>query len=361
MSIVENLSRMNKQAAVQQDPNRLLVVPKAPGPINVAYSESLGELPVVRVNPHEDESPTRKGPSVRRGKAKANGEEPEENNYRNSLLLSGSVSAPSLPLYASTPDSSPGPSHSKPLPNPAKMPLRSALRNPSRTPSPNPPPASTFQSHSPPTAVKTLPAVVPTQPVPVPAVAPAPTVTTTLGLEPPPLNRRESDISSISSYETGREVFDDDEPSTPVSPPPADLQPQPQLPNHSSPQTQVHSSPQADIHAVNGSELSGSTDSTVLTGVADQPPRRRKSVRMSLPPTFSSTPPAIEDTDEDDAAQNRHAPWSSPGGGSIAPHGWGTRIEANGARDAWEDSSDEDAEYSAAKRLLARLSRKHER
>ena len=51
-----------------------------------------------------------------------------------------------------------------------------------------------------------------------------------------------------------------------------------------------------------GSEVSHSTGSTILNGPAngDQPPRRRKSVRMSLPPTFSATPPAIEDTDEDD-------------------------------------------------------------
>ena len=113
-----------------------------------------------------------------------------------------------------------------------------------------------------------------------------------------------------------------------------------------------------------GSEVSHSTGSTILNGPAngDQPPRRRKSVRMSLPPTFSATPPAIEDTDEDDAGASKHAPWSSPGGGSIAPSSWGTRTDANGARDVWADSSDDDAdvEYSKAKRMLAKFSRKHE-
>ena len=328
-------------------------MPRAPGPINIALSESLGELPIVTVNSHADKSPSRSGSPVRRERPKSpNRHQAEENNYRNSLLLSASVSAPSLPLPASS-----STSQSKPLPTPGRMPLRSALRNPSRTPSPNPSALpSVAGSSSPSSLAKAVPAATPIQPVPVPAPAPvfAPVITAEPSLRPPS-KRRESDISSISSYETGHEVFDDEPPS------PADLPPEPLsapasiavAAAHPDPQPappQPH--PQPDSH---GSDLSNSTGSTILTaGGTDQPPRRRKSVRMSLPPTFSATPPAIEDTDEDEG----HAPWASPGGGSIAPRGWGTRIEASGARDAWQDSSDEDAEYSAARRMLARFSRK---
>ena len=75
---------------------------------------------------------------------------------------------------------------------------------------------------------------------------------------------------------------------------------------------------------------------------------------MSLPPTFSATPPAMDDTDEEE----RRRPWApSPsqqqrgGGGG----GWGSRIEEVSGRDMWADSDEEDAEYSAAKRMLARL------
>ena len=372
MTIVEGISRMNKQATLQQDPNRLLVVPKAPGPINIALSESLGELPVIRTSPPRSDSSPGKGDSpTRRPSKKTNGKEPEENNYRNSLLLSASVSAPSLPLNGST--SIVGPDQSKPLPTPVKMPLRSALRNPSRTPSPNPPTkllAEDTRAGSPSSSSSGTKATPVIQPVPTPVNGPvpatAPVLLDILTAEPPPMKRRESDISSISSYETGREVFDSEpEPdspapsSTPVrvpSPPPASASHAPPA----IPQWTTHS----DGHMQDGSEVSHSTGSTILNGPAngDQPPRRRKSVRMSLPPTFSATPPAIEDTDEDDAGASKHAPWSSPGGGSIAPSSWGTRTDANGARDVWADSSDDDAdvEYSKAKRMLAKFSRKHE-
>ncbi|KAI0700265.1 hypothetical protein C8T65DRAFT_658093 [Cerioporus squamosus] len=364
MSIVEGISRMNKQAVLQQDPNRLLVVPKAPGPINIALSESLGELPVIRTSPPRSEgSPPRRPPKD----SKTNGKQSEENNYRDSLLLSASVSAPSLTLPASTSTAGPSSSQSKHLPTPAKMPLRSALRNGSgsRTPSPNPPAKPLVdgtRAGSPSSSSSgTMPTPV-VQPVPVPAAVsvPAPVVAATLTAERPTMTRRESDISSISSYETGHENFES-EPDSPVSPPTPTQAPSPP-PASGSPPPLTQSPQHTDGHFPDGSEVSHSTGSTILIGPAngDQPPRRRKSVRMSLPPTFSATPPAIEDTDEDDAG--KHAPWSSPGGGSIAPSSsWGTRTEANGARDVWADSSDEDAEYSTAKRMLSRFSRKLER
>ncbi|RPD53942.1 hypothetical protein L226DRAFT_538821 [Lentinus tigrinus ALCF2SS1-7] len=360
MTIVEGISRLNKQVALHQDPNRLLVVPKAPGPINIALSESLGELPVIR----SDSSPPKTGSPTSRPRKNTNGgKEPEGNTYRNSLLLSASMSAPSLHHHAPTSTASPG--QSKPLP-----PLRSALRNPSRTPSPNPPPkqlAKVARAGSPSSGSSGAKSTPVLQHAPAPsavsAAVPAPTVAGTLTAERPPMKRQGSDISSvssISSYETGHETFES-EPDTPVlSSTPMRAPSPPHAPGSPSPASQPTTQP--DGHAQDGSELSHSTGSTILSGPAngDQPPRRRKSVRMSLPPTFSATPPAIEDTDEDDAAQSKHAPWSSPGGGSVAPSSWGTRIEANGVQDVWEDSSDEDVEYSMAKKMLTRFSRKHE-
>lgn len=345
MSIVEGLSRMNKEAAVRQDPDSLLVVPKAPGPINIAFRDSLSELPVVMVRGPSNGSPSRSASTTptRRERPKTPNGRQAEDNYRNSLLMSASVSAPSLPLQSSAGSSSPALNTSKPLPTPAKMPLRSALRNSSRTPSPNPP---ARVGGSPSSSPKTASIAVP-QPLSVSA----PAIAEALSERPSMSKRRESDISSISSYETGREELDS-EPPTPdartASSPPASAS--------------VTPAPPPETHVAEGSEVSHSTSSTILNANTngDQPPKRRKSVRMSLPPTFSATPPAIEDTDEDDAGQNRHAPWASPGGGSLVPRGWGTRIEGNGARDVWEDSSDEDAEYSAARWMLSRLSRKHE-
>ncbi|KAI0631421.1 hypothetical protein C8Q77DRAFT_1126675 [Trametes polyzona] len=335
MSIVEGISRINKDAAVKQDPNRLLVVPKAPGPVNVTIGEDPAESSAMAASrQHSEGSPTTT--STARPRPKKEGSH-EETNYRNSLLMSASVSAPSLPIATS----------SQPKPLPAKMPLRSALRNASRTPSPNPPQPQL------PVVVSsngTVPSAQPNNPPPTTTTIRSSDTLTALSPELV-AKRRESDISSISSYETGREVLDDDEPPSPPRSPPLPAPPPPPPPHE-------------DVTA--GSEVSNSTTSTA------SPPVRRKSVRMSLPPTFSATPPALDDTDEDEAGdgRGRHDPWShrTPRGSPATPRAengasaWGSRIEQHGAQDVWEDSSDEDAEYSAAKRLLARLSssRKHE-
>ena len=142
------------------------------------------------------------------------------------------------------------------------------------------------------------------------------------------------------------------------------------------------------------SELSKSTTSTAVAQrptipSAPQPitppSRTRKSVRVSLQPTFSPSPPAIEYDDEEE--QKYHAPWAwnqdlhhntegvTGGGGGPHVH---TPIPVAAAgpfltsghrvvtpeqpsayvHDIWEDSSDEDAEYQNAKRLLTRAARK---
>lgn len=156
------------------------------------------------------------------------------------------------------------------------------------------------------------------------------------------------DASSISSYETTREMFDEEsgtETEAPGSLPP------PVPPNNEKPK----------IH-IDGSDVSRASDSTASTAAA--PPIRRKSVRMSLPPTFSTTPPAFDD--DDDEARARHRPWSDDSQSHARAHthsgtGWSSRImiEENGAaRDFWADSSDEDEDYKKARRLLSRLSKK---
>ncbi|KAK0468569.1 hypothetical protein IW261DRAFT_1518243 [Armillaria novae-zelandiae] len=88
-----------------------------------------------------------------------------------------------------------------------------------------------------------------------------------------------------------------------------------------------------------GSDLSASsTASTETPG-----PRRRKSVRVALQPTFSTTPPAIDYDDE--------ALWARANG-----EGW-----KDEERDMWADSSDEDVEYQRAKMLLNRAARREKK
>lgn len=120
----------------------------------------------------------------------------------------------------------------------------------------------------------------------------------------------------------------------------------------------------ADVRR-SGSDVSNSSGSTAIAaGRSDQPVvengdhqngsggvRRRKSVRVSLQPTFSPTPPALDD----DTDEERYAPWA---GAAAAP----SRPRANGAGQGvessmWEDSSEEDEEYSRARKLLSRVTR----
>lgn len=97
------------------------------------------------------------------------------------------------------------------------------------------------------------------------------------------------------------------------------------------------------------SDLSHGTSSTAITSVDTGLPSRRKSVRMSLPPTYSITPPAREDWEVE-------KPSRSPPRDEAA---WTPRNGSAGERDLWEDSSDEDEEYSTARRLLSRLHGQH--
>lgn len=289
MSIVEGVTKQNKEAWAKQDPNRMLVLPKAPPPVSVSL-----DMEEIRRPPLNGGG----GPS------KIIVPSPSYDQAH----LSASASAPSLPLSANRP--------------PARMPLRSALRN-SRTPSPNPQGAAIGS----PVYTALDPAV----------SALGPSIDRNTGAAPAAASvpNKDNDTVSISSYETGNEEFEDAESAPPPPPPP---------PHDEKPL------------ATAGSDLSHSTASTA------SPPTRRKSVRMSLPPTFSTTPPAFDDDDEggNKAGRGRHHPWapsSTPPGPSPASSGWTTRIDQDGTKDLWQDSSDEDEEYRTAKRLLTRGSK----
>ncbi|GJF00420.1 hypothetical protein PsYK624_167080 [Phanerochaete sordida] len=344
MSIVEGVAKQNRE---HRDPNSMLFLPKAPPPIS----------------PSLDFDNIPNSPST---------VTPQKAAHKHVPRLERTPSERSVPLTPSIPPAS-APVIHQPS-SPEMKPLRSALRNNSRSPSP--------QVHALPPAI---PARSPQRPPPTPV---------------PPVKELMSastdDVSSISSYETTRELFDDASdtetpvqtfatpmmflqpappaivstpesifvtaPATPT--PPTPPTPQPELPvmlppvPPKSPQPNGTANGTASPPNQGGSDISKSTDSS--NGMS---PRRQKSVRMSLPPTFSATPPAVEDSDDktptEHAARRRYEPWSSPPNGDAHQRrsdsgGWSSRIRE---RDIWQDSSeDEDEEYSKAKRMLSRLS-----
>ncbi|KIK68461.1 hypothetical protein GYMLUDRAFT_719545 [Collybiopsis luxurians FD-317 M1] len=278
------------------------------------------------------------------------------------------------------------------------LPLRSALKNPSRTPSPMLPPGSS--------SLHQLPARTASPVTKVPngdykdkdransTASPNQGVKASGSGSDSDSDSDLSDAASISSYETGHEVFAEEEEgaaehtvedsgeetetgegSRAPTPPPHDkhseyrspLVSQVTLANGNAPQDQTS-------HAGgSGSDVSASTASTetprTLTNTADTsstpttPPRRRKSVRVSLQPTFSVTPPAIEDDDEEDGSHwQRYTNDSRSSGevdsqisGSDTDGSVGEHSQSRG-QDMWVDSSDEDMEYQQAKKLLSRFS-----
>jgi hypothetical protein len=273
---------------------------------------------------------------------------------------------------------------------PAKSPLRSALKNPSRTPSPLPGPFLVPHLQKQQEALQegsrlSNSGVIP--PVPVPPAQSS----TILGSQRPTnmangrptshdsvSQRRKgkrqiqgaSDVGeagdSTSTNDTGNEMFyTDDE-------------------GDDGKAAAVSSTSMLNGHAVGSSDLSHSTTSTAVvhrppattTSSASQltapsAPRRRKSVRVSLQPTFSPPPPAIDDEEEEQKYREPRA-WKRDhhGGGqqqlldvhAPVPVAAGSSLLLNPVHkiepDIWQDSSDEDAEYQNAKRLLTRAARK---
>ncbi|KAI9511810.1 hypothetical protein F5148DRAFT_974552 [Russula earlei] len=258
-----------------------------------------------------------------------------------SVLAPGSVLATPSRAASSTPQrpsSLPPPARmSMPVTPPGKapkIPLRSALRN-----------------YSPPPAPPPKPIVIPSAPPRV-VVASESTAQARNGKDRG--DDEGSDSGSVASFRTVREMPEEEL----AAPAPAAVPAPP---------------PSSSTLAVPGQDESDVSTSTIS---ANGGPTRRKSVRVSLQPTFSPTPPALdEDEDETWERGGRPAPLRSSSGtrGGRAVNGrkrhddgsddvvdgeasWRGR---NGRdRDLWADSSDEDEEYAKARKLLTRASKK---
>ncbi|KAF7290810.1 hypothetical protein MIND_01322000 [Mycena indigotica] len=241
-------------------------------------------------------------------------------------------STPAVPSTFAGPEMVAGPSSSRSssMKLPAKSPLRSALRN-SATPSP---PASQVQ----PVAIVAPVAIRPT-PVPIHMLVPSPPpiIVNGKGKEKEVEEEDFDDGASISSYATGIETFESDDKATdgeeteterehsPPPPPPHDYS------NHKVTNGVIHDSP-IDHTLIEDFGRGASSDLSASTVSAEHPiaqaPQRRKSVRVSLQPTFSTTPPASPD-DEDEANGEDHAPWN------------GRSQPRSSTPDMWEDSSEQ--------------------
>ncbi|KAJ6632158.1 hypothetical protein B0H10DRAFT_1976355 [Mycena sp. CBHHK59/15] len=323
MSIVEGVARANRNGWAQGGAG------SASGSVN-----SNGGL-------MEAKAPRLDAPMLPRGRTMSAGATPIDGLPRapGSVFATMMGSTPAVPSTFSGPEMTSGSAVSSQK-RPAKSPLRSALR----TASPPPPVPATpaVPVHAPaPVTVRALPPAA----VPVPIPVPAPMLNGTQSGKAPAQDAQDDsdDAASMSSYETGHEAFDDEGDETEheehaPAPPPHEFGNGRVL--HHSP---VENNSLIEDFGYGGSDLSASSAST-QTGAAPGAPQRRKSVRVSLQPTFSTTPPAIDD-DDDAEGRSFRAPWE----------------DRRPASDMWEDSSEEDVEYQKAKRLLTRVARKEKK
>ena len=228
-------------------------------------------------------------------------------------------------------------------------PLRSALRRRSPSPSSGAIPES---GASPLSASASVAAPVPVHSSP-PIFAPIP-------VRPRPLTRESEE--DISSYETGHEDLsgednEDDEPDVPT--PTTDKNPV---------QTrQATHVPNGVGGATNQSppstDLSGETaDATLVPDSSNVV--RRKSVRLDVPATPSpgahSTAPHLTFNKDRRLPRIPDSPSNVKANGEARGGGWKTRIsETEGpVPDAWADSSEEDADYARARKLLEKAKKK---
>ncbi|KAG8898737.1 hypothetical protein FRB99_007193 [Tulasnella sp. 403] len=253
-------------------------------------------------------------------------------------------------------------------------PLRSALRN--RSPSPATIPASASAP-----AVSQLQPVAATPP-PVPTKSPR-RVSRALEQQRQSqlFNDDEADSMSISSYETGRETLDDVSETPTIQ---GIIAPIP----HTTPIIGVSNAPQSGTRGENGGEAGKGipsslpvippapppdsekrgTDLSVSTETTDSAgqPTRRKSVRMALPPSVSSTPAvtpsALEDRHRTDVSWTRTSPYGTAPRRDAEPRApvstnseWRSRLSVT---DVWEEEdSDEGGEYSQARRALEKATK----
>ncbi|KAG8899417.1 hypothetical protein FRC01_010558 [Tulasnella sp. 417] len=210
----------------------------------------------------------------------------------------------------------------------APPPLRSALRN--RSPSPFAQPGSAPLPQS--------------QPPPVPAKEPVHPILAKL--DPPKPKSDDDDSASMSSYETGHEDFEESDAPT-VQGEKAIAQPTPQVASGLFPSV-APAPPPHDPEKTGGTDLSHSTQ-TDSTGQ----PSRRKSVRMALPPSVSSTPATTP------AARDEESHWGVPSSSRAVPSGnRHRRWHSHAERDIWaEQDSDAEGDYGTARKLLERATR----
>ncbi|KAF5350003.1 hypothetical protein D9756_009056 [Leucocoprinus leucothites] len=189
----------------------------------------------------------------------------------------------------------------------------------------------------------------------------------------------DDDSPSTSSYETGHENFDDDELDRPRRKKSSGLtnavpasQSKPRRaeyfdrrPGYGSPPL---ATPQSTYSHPQTSQMRSSTPPQLVSSIPSSTPSRRKSVRVSLNPTFSPTPPAIEDEeDEEDRAPYVFREEGASGAAvpttqhqlpppiKQVPQRYGT--QKSESKTIWDDDSDEDVEYKQAKMMLARAGR----
>jgi hypothetical protein len=293
MSIVEEAVRVNRETRISMNPNVRLESIKAPPSVSEVLKH---EAEAIRANIQPPTMLQTSPPTP--AKPKSLPPRDTERPTVKQILPAQHNGDVSFQETTATPTNKPtSPLVDKPLP--VKTPLKSALRNPSRTPSPN-----------------------------------SSTLRLTVSSPPPPQligkisEMPEDDTASISSYETVHENFDPRSNSPPAPP-----------------------VPPRDLVANTGvdSDLSNGTSSTAFASTDNGIPSRRKSVRMSLPPTYSITPSAKEDWEVE------KQPLSGPREYARDEVSWTSRNGNIGERDLWEDSSDEDEEYRTARKLLNKL------
>ncbi|EPQ53035.1 hypothetical protein GLOTRDRAFT_139985 [Gloeophyllum trabeum ATCC 11539] len=272
MSIVEDVSKMNRVGFTGAGTDLKLEMPRAPPPVTRERLE-----------------------------AELAQSEPSPSRSQSRLSRSNSATAKS----ASRPSATLAPTVHQPVPG--MKPLKSALRTSSRSPSPAAPQRTQLYDNG-----------------------PSSLSNGDVSNGNAAQNGGGDDAASIMSFETAHEVFDDDPSPTPRS------------------------------RSPDGTDLSTSTASTATKVSAGAAPVRRKSVRMSLEPTFSPTPPALDDSE-------RHEPWSDARSSAEKPRRAANDADADGwamrngrksraeEKDVWDDSSaEEDEEYGLARRLLAK-------
>ncbi|KAF8633108.1 hypothetical protein AX15_001491 [Amanita polypyramis BW_CC] len=160
------------------------------------------------------------------------------------------------------------------------------------------------------------------------------------------------DTASVSSYETGHEVLIEGDKAESGSGPAG----------KNSVNSILKDSTSHAVDAVNEDAGITSPPESVISGTPTGTPQRKKSVRVSLQPTFSPPPPAIYD-DENDEERNGIVPSRNvrtgkqlDSGNGVRVNGWTDRQrQEETVRDMWENSSDEDEEYANAKKLLSRM------